>query len=97
MFSSSYCFWFFTAICVFASLFILLNGARVEQVDEHHFSDVVVCFEFEAYPEPKVLSPLELQALYDRYKNFYVVGDAIGASESFVRQNVRSRRSKKRP
>ena len=71
------------------------NGARVEQVDEHRFEEAVVIFEFEAYPEPKVLSPFELQALYDRYKSFYRVGDVIGASEGFARQNAQSKHRKK--
>jgi hypothetical protein len=66
-----------------------LNGARVEQVDEHLFAMVVVTFEFEAYPEPKVLLPIELKALHDRYESFYKVGDAIGASEGFARQNAK--------
>ena len=71
------------------------RGARVEQVDEHHFGHTVVVFEFEAYPEPKVLSSTELQALYARYKSFYKVGDAIGASEGFARQNAQSKHRKK--
>jgi len=49
----------------------------------------VVVFEFEAYPEPKILAATELQALYARYKSFYKVATAIGASEPFARQNAR--------
>jgi hypothetical protein len=48
----------------------------------------VVVFELEAYLEAKSLSPLELRALYQRYKSFYRVADLIGASEGFARQNA---------
>ena len=34
---------------------MLENGAQVEQVDEHRSAQAVVVFEFEAYPEPKVV------------------------------------------
>lgn len=68
---------------------MVFNGARVEQVDEPHSASVVVCFELEAYPEPKVLSSIELRVLYARYKSFVRVGTAIGTSEGFVRQNFR--------
>ena len=63
------------------------DGARVDEVDEHRFGRAVVVFEFEAYPEPKILLSTELRALHARYKSFYRVGDAIGASEGFARQN----------
>jgi hypothetical protein len=66
----------------------LTNGAQVEQVDEPHAQRVVVCFEFEAYPEPKALSPDQLQELYKRLGSFVRVGQTIGTSEGFVRQNM---------
>lgn len=49
----------------------------------------VVVFEFEEYPEPKVLGRIELEALCLRYGRFQTVADIIGASEAFVRQSVR--------
>jgi hypothetical protein len=55
----------------------------------------VVCIELEAYPEPKVLSPAQLKALYERFGSFARAGQAIGASEGFVRQNVKSMVGKK--
>ena len=64
-------------------------GAQVEQVDEPVYShQAVVTFEFEAYPEAKALTPDQLRVLYQRYKSFYRVGDAIGTSEGFARQNA---------
>jgi hypothetical protein len=67
----------------------VLNGAQVDDVDEPLFTaSTVVIFEFEAYPEPKVLTPIELQALYSQYKNYRAVGRLVGASEAFVRQNL---------
>ncbi len=63
------------------------NGAEVDEVDERNFGPrAVICFEFEAYPEPKILNLTELRALYDRYGSYYEVADAIGTSESFARQ-----------
>ncbi len=52
----------------------------------------MVVFEFEAYPEPKVLTPSDLGALYRRYKSFYRVAEVIGASEAFARQNAAKNR-----
>jgi len=69
-------------------------GARVEPVDEPDNASTVVIFEFEAYPEPKVLSPIELQALCARYQSFVKVGAVIGTSEGFVRQNVQARKKR---
>jgi hypothetical protein len=64
-------------------------GAETDEVDERGVGPrTVVVFEFEAYPEPKSLSPLDLRALYQRYKSFYKVADIIGASEGFARQNA---------
>ena len=69
-----------------------LNGAEADEVDEQDYgARAVVSFEFEAYPEPKILNSDELRALYERYGSFYVVADAIGASESFARQNSRKK------
>ena len=70
-------------------VWIKIFGAQVDEVDEHRFGRAVVVFEFEAYPEPKILSSTELQALHARYKSFYKVGYAIGASEGFARQNAK--------
>ena len=57
------------------------------KVREH--PDAVVVVEFEAYPEPKVLSPAVLAALAMRYGGFTRAARAIGGvSEGFVRQNM---------
>jgi hypothetical protein len=67
-----------------------VNGAQADEVDEliSKAANTVIIFEFEAYPEPKILTPIELQALYAQYKNYRALGRLIGASEGFVRQNL---------
>jgi len=67
----------------------LRNGAQVEQVGEHlsHVSTVLV-FDYECYPEAKVLLGCELKALFLKLGSWTAVGSSIGASESFARQNV---------
>ena len=67
----------------------MLNGARVEQVDEPLTTFV---FELEAYPEAKALSTQELRTLYHKLGSFYAVADLIGASEAFARQNSKQKR-----
>ncbi|MGE0764592.1 MAG: hypothetical protein AB7N80_15055 [Bdellovibrionales bacterium] len=44
----------------------------------------VVCFELEAYPEPKALSGENLKALSKRFRTTVAVAEHIGASQSFV-------------
>jgi hypothetical protein len=69
------------------------NGAEVDEVDERDFGHrTVVVFEFEAYPEPKVLTPSDLRVLYSRYRSFKRVAEVIGASEAFARQNAAKER-----
>ena len=65
------------------------SGARVDEVDEPDSgARAVVLFEFEDYPEAKALTGMQLRALYERYRSFYRVGETIGASEAFARQNA---------
>ena len=65
-----------------------LNGARVEQVDEHHLGPLALfIFEYECYPEAKILSSTELRALHQKLGGWPAVGRMIGASEGFARQN----------
>ena len=69
-----------------------LDGAQAAQVDEPLTTFV---FELIAYPEAKALSPAELRALHATTGSFYQVGDLIGTSEAFARQNAKqSKRSK---
>jgi hypothetical protein len=53
-----------------------------------------VVFEFEAYPEPKILDSDELNSLYERYGSQKAVARAIGTSRVFVTENM-VRRAKK--
>ena len=92
MFSSSYCLSFFKWKNRRNKCPAVFNGARVEQVDEPHSASVVVCSELDAYPEPKVLSPDQLQALYERYGTFVAAGKVIGSSPCFVRQNLKNKK-----
>ncbi len=63
-------------------------GAVDWKVREH--PDAVVIAEFEAYPEPKALSSVELSALTERYGGYTGAARAIGGvSEGFIRQNAR--------
>lgn len=67
----------------------LTIGAQVEQVGEHpsHASTLLI-FEYDCYPEAKILSGAELKALFLKLGSWTAVGSSIGASESFARQNV---------
>jgi hypothetical protein len=59
-------------------------------VDEPNSNQsTIIVFEFEAYPEPKALSPVELMNLYVQHKNYRLIARIIGASEAFVRQNMK--------
>ena len=51
--------------------------------------DAVVCLEVAAYPEAKILSPSQLATLVRRLGDTTRVAAFIGASEAFVRQNMR--------
>jgi hypothetical protein len=55
-------------------------------------NDLVVIAEFEAWPEPKTLSPAALRALMTRFGGSRHAAELIGASEAFVRQNGRETR-----
>lgn len=66
------------------------NGAQVAQVDEPLTTFIV---EFTAYPEPKALSPRDLSVIYAELKSYSKAADAIGASEAFVRQNIKSKKT----
>ena len=71
----------------------LSSGAQVVKVDapaNSPFTEyfTVLTVEIEAYPEPKVLLPNELRRLMDRFDNSIQVGNHIGASSAFVRENL---------
>jgi hypothetical protein len=70
-------------------------GAQVEQVVEHRSSSCTpFIFEFDCYPEAKILSKAEIQAVYKRFKNWQMVADEVGASQAFVRQNSSAQQKK---
>lgn len=63
------------------------TGAQVEQVDEHRTSPCATfIFEFNCYPEGKILSKSEVKAVYKRFKKWDLVANEVGTSEAFVRQ-----------
>jgi hypothetical protein len=67
----------------------LTIGAQVEQVDEHLTHDsTALIFDYECFPEAKILLGSELKALFLKLGSWTAVGSSIGASESFARQNV---------
>ena len=47
-----------------------------------------VCVVFEAFPEPKVLTPAELARIVTGIGSTQRAANYIGASEAFVRQNM---------
>ncbi len=69
-------------------------GAQVEQVGEHPASpSALFVFDFECYPEAKILSSSELMVLRQKFSDWYAVGKLIGASEAFARQNAKNNRA----
>lgn len=62
--------------------------AQRTKVGEHPVGCVI--FEFECWPEPKVLQAEELAELVMRFGNSYKVAGKIGASEAFVRLSLKS-------
>ncbi|GEM_PF-4925116 len=53
-------------------------------------SDTIIQIEFDQVPEPKALTGIYLQFLSQIYGTSEKVAEAIGASEAFVRQNLRN-------
>lgn len=51
----------------------------------------VICFELEAYPEPKVLQQSDLIGLMKQFKSTVKVAKNIGASQAFVWKQLRLR------
>jgi len=51
--------------------------------------------EFDVIAEPKALVPAQIAVLYKTLGTYSAVAQFIGASEGFVRQNVKSTRRKK--
>ena len=78
---------------------MLLDGAVKAKVREPRsdIGDLVVVAEFEAWPEPKVLSPQALRGLMARFGGSYGAARVIGASEAFVRQNGHEMRARGQP
>jgi hypothetical protein len=56
------------------------NGGENDKVSEH---SVVVIFELEAYPEPKILSSIELQELLKTH-SYRNLAKALGCSIGFI-------------
>jgi hypothetical protein len=66
-----------------------LIGAQVEQVGEHLLGPTAqFIFEYNCYPEAKILSSSELRALHQDLGSWYRVAELVGASEAFVRQHA---------
>lgn len=68
------------------------SGARVPEVEEPVLAARSILFEFEVdeVPEPKALVPQDLLKLILNYRSSKKVAVAIGASEAFVRQNIKT-------
>lgn len=71
----------------------LTIGAQAEQVDEHFgMSAALFIFEYECYPEAKILSSAELWELHQRLGGWPAVGQLIGASDAFALQTAKHNR-----
>lgn len=68
------------------------SGAREPEVEESLLSvkSVLLEFEVDEVAEPKTLVPKDLLKLILKYRSSKKVAIAIGASEAFVRQNIKS-------
>ena len=79
-------------------------GARVQEVDEPHLSlesslfrsNVILQAEFDLIAEPKALLPAQILELYQKIGTYRSTGHAIGVSEGFVRQNIKTLRRKRK-
>jgi hypothetical protein len=49
-----------------------------------------VCFELEAYLEPKVLTKTDLKALMGRFRSTVKVAKHVGASQAFVWSQIQT-------
>ncbi len=69
-------------------------GARDPEVEEPLSGAKSILFEFELdeVAEPKVMRPIELNKLIEKFGSARRVAAAIGCSEAFVRQNVKKAR-----
>jgi len=65
---------------------MLKNGSEVTQVDEPLTTFI---FELDAYPEPKCLSAIQLNALYQLLGTNERVARLIGTSTNFVREKTK--------
>ncbi|MBI2606214.1 MAG: hypothetical protein HYW49_09065 [Deltaproteobacteria bacterium] len=75
---------------------VFKSGARGEKVGEHPAGlylppnqRATLVIEAEAYPEPRSLNQGELAALIKRFGGTLRAAEHIGASEAFVRQNIK--------
>lgn len=69
------------------------NGAREPEVEEPAFAARSVLFELEVdeVAEPKALGSVELTVLIKKHGSFLKASKAVGASEAFVRQNIKNK------
>jgi hypothetical protein len=73
------------------------NGGEGDEVGEPNSGDrTVIWFEFEEYPEAKVLLPIELRALHEVYGSHKAVARIVGTSRVFVTENVEKSSSQSR-
>jgi hypothetical protein len=79
----------FKIIRAFCNFYI---GARDPEVEEPVLATKSVLFEFEVdeIPQPKALVPQELLKLILKFGSSRKVAIAFGASEAFVRQNIKT-------
>ena len=74
------------------SLILRRFGARAPEVEEPTLTARSIIFEFEVdeVAEPKALPPQELLKLISKYGSSRKTALVIGASDAFIRQNIKS-------
>ena len=70
-----------------------ISGGVPDEVGEP-FQCVVISFEVDAYPEPKILNPSEIKVLFELYGSQGQVARGIGCSRSFVTRSINGTKSK---
>ncbi len=67
------------------------SGGENAKVGEH---SAVVIFELEAYPEPKILTSIELKKLLKSYGSVRVLAESLGCSFGFISDQTRTKAKK---
>ena len=76
---------------IFIQLGPNLNGGESRKVGEHHSC---LLFDFEVYPEPKILTREDLKPLLKVHRNTVALAKFLGCSQAFVWERLNPYRNK---